>query len=171
MLHEHASGPSGLGFGTDQASEPITFASVTELPLELQFLVSCGTIPNLALVRELLPVIVRTRDILELRVPSAGFTALEWAAKRGNFEIAEFLATHSDARGLVHIGAPVAWACYTSRVKLAQMLVDLGADSAATNDVFWNCTPPLIAAAEIKFGKDVVKRFQKAQSEAGLVSW
>ena len=124
------------------------FTSVTELTVELQFLVSCGFMPNLQLVRELLPVVSKNQDILELRVPSAGLTALEWAAKTGNFEIAEFLANHDDSCGLVHIGAPVAWACYTSRVKLAQMLVDLGADSAATDDVFWNCTQPLMAAAE-----------------------
>ena len=53
--------------------------------------------------------------------PGVGFTALDWAARKGRHEIAEFLATDPRTRALVTMGAPVGWACYTNHVELAKV--------------------------------------------------
>jgi len=127
----------------------LVFRQVTDLEsLPLQFLLSCGMRPNLPLAQSLLPAILDMGDITKLLLPGAGFTALDWAARKGNYEIAEWLATAEGTKELVNTGAPVGWACYTNRVELASMLVGHRADPAATNEVLWGGMPPLLVAAE-----------------------
>jgi len=118
------------------------FVSVDDLPIEIQFLLSCGFIPNLERVKRLLPLVCP----LELRVPGAGFTALDWAARKGLFDIAQLLCQSEP--GLVHLGAPVGWACYTNRVELAKMLVSHGANPNTTDQVLYSFKPTAFVAAE-----------------------
>jgi len=95
-----------------------SFRSVDDLPTELQFLVSCGFLPDLERVKRLCPMV----DVNTLRLPGARFTALEWAARKGNFDIAQWLCKHGGADAKV--GTPVLWACYTNNVRVAKHLVD-----------------------------------------------
>ena len=92
-------------------------SGVGPVPNELNLLLSCGTIPSLTRVKRLLDDISRMveqhgdpflRNIQQLRLPGAGCTPLEWAARKGNFEIAEFLCKHTVTAATVKIGAPVA---------------------------------------------------------------
>jgi hypothetical protein len=76
-----------------------------------------------------------------------GLTPLGWAARKGNLEIAECLCRHQLTRGLVRVGAPVAWACYTGQVDLARMLVCNGANPAQTEDVLFGSRPTVQHAA------------------------
>mmetsp|Transcript_3183 Transcript_3183/g.8007 ORF Transcript_3183/g.8007 Transcript_3183/m.8007 type:complete len:447 (-) Transcript_3183:52-1392(-) len=129
------------------------FTSVDELyPIE-QFLMSCGALPDMERAQAMLPFVLHgisisglkpdgsVPNIGDITVRGFGLNALEWAARRGNYEIAEWLAT--DPRTKVMLSqsesAPVAWACYTNKVELAKMLVKHGADSHATaRKVFGN---------------------------------
>ena len=77
-----------------------------------------------------------------------GFTCLDWAARKGRFEIAKFLATDPRTTALTTMGAPVGWACYTNHVDLAKMLVACGASASATNDCLFHRIPPMLLAAE-----------------------
>ena len=92
-------------------------SGVGPVPNELDLLLSCGTIPSLTRVKRLLDDISRMveqhgdpflRNIQQLRLPGAGCTPLERAARKGNFEIAEFLCKHPVTAATVKIGAPVA---------------------------------------------------------------
>ena len=82
-----------------------------------------------------------------LRVPGAGLTALEWAAKCGNRTICEWLGTDTRTAELLQVGAPVGWACYAGQVDIARVLWRLGASPSATDIVLWRGLPPLLAAA------------------------
>jgi hypothetical protein len=121
------------------------FKAVDHLPAATQLLLSCGFLPNLERVRRLLPLVPL---VSELRVPGAGFTALDWAARKGNFDIAKLLCTSEHSRALTGLGAPVGWACYTNRVELAKMLVLHGANPAQTDQVLYGQKPPAFVAAE-----------------------
>jgi ankyrin repeat protein len=58
------------------------------------------------------------------------FTALEWAARKGNYDIVKWLCEHGGADAKV--GTPVLWACYTNNIRVAKLLVDdFGADPHA----------------------------------------
>ena len=112
---------------------------------------------------------VMGRDVVglgQLRAPGVGLTALEWAAKRGNFEIAEWLSTDERSRVLVHTGAPVGWACYEGHVELARMLVSHGADPMATDVVLWRAMPPILAAASK--GQEASVRFLHEEMGASI---
>jgi len=76
--------------------------------------------------------------------------ALEWAARRGNYSIAEWLATDSRTKVMLDRAdsAPVAWACYTNKVELAKMLVRHGANSHTTTEVVFGHKPPCHLASE-----------------------
>ena len=84
----------------------------------------------------------------DLRVPSLGLTALEWAAKKGNIDVVEWLCTDERTRFLVNTGSPIGWACYVGRVECAKALLRHGADPTATDAVLWGGVPPLLAAAQ-----------------------
>lgn len=142
--------------GNTTPKELMSYAvdSIDDLPLPLQFLVSCGSMPDLDRVKRLLPGIGAGLPgsgglpIEELLVPGVGYTCLDWAARRGNFEIAEFLCTDPRTRSVVTSphGAPVGWACYTNHVELARMLVEHGADVAQTNRALYQRHPAYMAA-------------------------
>lgn len=125
-----------------------------------QFLLSCGTFNDLGRAKAALPYVLarltmsgrtpdgRIPDLGDITVRGYGLTALDWAARRGNYEVAEWLATDLRTRVLLTRGAPVAWACYTNKVELAKVLVRHGADSRATSDVVFGKKPPTHLAAE-----------------------
>jgi hypothetical protein len=161
---------------TPSSKTPIMFASVSELQLPFRFLVSCGPLQDLALAKaaleELLSVIAQgggttgfddnygwplhfgsahpdpRRVVASIRAPAAGFTALEWAAKKGNLGVVEWLCTDERTKCLVREGSPIGWACYTGRIECARLLFRHGADPAATDMVLWGGLPPLCVAAQ-----------------------
>jgi hypothetical protein len=138
------------------------FKNVEELSNIDQFLVSCGPLPSLELAKYTLPFVMHQISISgskpdgskpnigDITVRGYGLNALEWASRRGNFEIAEWLAT--DVRTKIMLtrkdSAPVAWAVYTNKIELAKMLVSHGANSHATHVVVFNSKPPTHLAAE-----------------------
>ena len=123
------------------------FSQLSDLPPPMAFLVACGAANDTNQARKTLDEHhdAALRDVTQLRLPGAGFTALDWAARKGNFEIAQWLATDARTRGLTRTGAPVGWACYTNHVELAKMLVGYGADVHATDVVFWTHAHALMA--------------------------
>ena len=129
---------------------PTKFSQLSDLPPPMAFLVACGAANDINQARKTLDEHhdAALRDVTQLRLPGAGFTALDWAARKGNFEIAQWLATDARTRGLTRTGAPIGWACYTNHVELAKMLVGYGADVHATDVVFWTHAHALMAAAE-----------------------
>jgi hypothetical protein len=125
----------------------VTFKSVDGLEPGLQFLLSCGFIPDLARAKRPLETLGGDA-VVKLRVPGAGFTALDWAARKGNFEIAEWVASDPRTRSLVTTSTPIGWACYTNHVKLAKILVSHGVVATATHPVLFGNQSPLLIAAE-----------------------
>ena len=160
------------------------FSDIKELHPTMQFLLACGTLNDIAFAKKILPLVLHLirisgrkpdgsiPDITDITVRGYRLNALEWAARRGNFEIAEWLVT--DPRTMIMAtradSAPVAWACYTNKVELAKMLIQKGgANSHATTDVVFGKKPPTHLAAEngsflaVKFlvdecGHDVFER-------------
>lgn len=121
------------------------FTDINELyPID-QFLLSCGHLGDLDLAKSTLPHVLHQASISGLMpdgsIPNIGdikvrgysLNALEWAARRGNYSIAEWLATDSRTKVMLtrSDSAPVAWACYTNKIELAEMLVKHGAGSHA----------------------------------------
>ena len=53
-----------------------------------------------------------------------GFTALEWASRKGHLDIVEWLVTRGGADASV--GMPAFWACYTNHVHIAKVTSRLG---------------------------------------------
>jgi len=139
------------------------FSDVKELRPTDQFLLACGTLNDIAFAKSILPTVLHLisisgrkpdgslPDITDITVRGYGLNALEWAARRGNFEIAEWLATDPRTKVMANRAdsAPVAWACYTNKVELARMLIEKGgANSHATTDVVFGKKPPTHLAAE-----------------------
>jgi hypothetical protein len=88
-------------------------------------------------------------SIENLRMQWVRFSPLEWAAKKGHFDIVQWLVSEEPRTGpLLDVGSPVGWACYTNRVEIARYLVQHGASASATDEIFWDSRPPLLAAAE-----------------------
>jgi hypothetical protein len=138
------------------------FTDVDELNPIDQFLLSCGSLEDIERAKSALPYVLHQISISGLKpdgsLPNIGditvrgynLNALEWAARRGNYSIAEWLAT--DLRTKVMLtrsdSAPVAWACYTNKIELAKMLVKHGADSHTTTKVVFGYKPPSHLASE-----------------------
>ena len=125
-----------------------SFRGVDDLCWLSQVLISCSFLPDLPRLKKLLANPPTGTSLTSLRAPGVGFTPLDWAARKGHFEIAEFLATDPRTKGMVRRGAPVGWACYTNRVKLAKMLVRCGADPTQTDNVLFNFKPTPFIAVE-----------------------
>ena len=126
------------------------FAEVDDLHASHQFFLACGPLNDIARAMRTLPVVLaglRGYPWDQCRILGAGFSPLEWAARKGNFEICQWLATDPRTKSLVTVGAPVAWACYTNHILLAKMLVSHGADSKA-RDIVSYMMPPIHLAAE-----------------------
>lgn len=61
----------------------------------------------------------------------------------------EWLLTDDRTKSLVRIGSPVGWAAYTGQLEIMRLLVQHGADPAATHQVLWGGAPsPLLVAAQ-----------------------
>ena len=151
--------------------QQIPFNDFSELPPPLRFLVCCGPLPQLDLVQQCVnDAIVSCNGTLhQLRFPLAGFTALEWAAKKGNLDIVRWLCTDARTKDLINIGCPVGWAGYTGQVDIMRQLVSYGADPSKTDDVLWNNTLPLFVAAQN--GKlDAVKFYiEECKQDIGMI--
>mmetsp|Transcript_6210 Transcript_6210/g.14053 ORF Transcript_6210/g.14053 Transcript_6210/m.14053 type:complete len:638 (-) Transcript_6210:95-2008(-) len=138
------------------------FTNADELNAIDQFLLSCGPLNDMQRAKEALPYVLHQINISGLKpdgtipnigditVRGYGLNALEWASRRGNFALAEWLATDSRTKVMLTCvdSAPVAWACYTNRVELAKMLVKHGADSSATYSSVFDHKPPAHLASE-----------------------
>jgi len=138
------------------------FTNVDELHAIDQFLLACGPLNDIQRAKEALPYVLHQinisglkpdgsiADIGDITVRGYSLNALEWASRRGNFEIAEWLATDSRTKVMLSRSdsAPVAWACYTNRVELARMLVKRGTDSHATYSSVFDHKPPSHLAGE-----------------------
>jgi hypothetical protein len=127
-----------------------------------QFLLSCGSLDDIERAKTALPYVLHQLSISGLKpdgsLPNIGditvrgynLNALEWAARRGNYSIAEWLATDSRTKVMLtrSDSAPVAWACSENKIELAKMLVKHGADSHTTTEVVFNYKPPSHLASE-----------------------
>jgi hypothetical protein len=146
--------------GTFRRTE--VFTDMDELyPID-QFLLSCGSLYDIERAKSALPYVLHQLSVSGLKpdgsLPNIGditvkgynLNALEWAARRGNYSIAEWLATDSRTKVMLtrSDSAPVAWACYTNKIELAKMLVKHGADSHTTTEVVFNYKPPSHLASE-----------------------
>lgn len=80
-----------------------------------------------------------------LWLTGAGLTPLEWASRKGHYDIVRWLCTKGGADATV--GTPVVWACYTDHVQIARTLVsEFGADPLKPDPGFG--MPALHMAAE-----------------------
>jgi Ankyrin repeats (3 copies)/MYND finger len=136
-----------------QLMKPATileFQTLEDLPILERFLVSCGPLADIRVAQKSLEGALRVvgGNLENLRIRACGFTALEWAAKKGNKDIVEWLCNDPRTRALVRIGSPVGWACYTGQVEIAKILVDHGANPTATHPVLWSQLHPLFVAAQ-----------------------
>ena len=125
------------------------FKSFSDLHPTQRFLVCCGPLPHLETAKQCCSEAIRCCEgmIGELLVPQLGFTALEWASKKGNFEIVKWLCTDERTNALIGHGCPVGWAGYTGRVEIMRYLVSKGANPASTDAKLWSHQPPLFVAA------------------------
>ena len=156
------------------AKNTVTFEKVSDLEPSLQFLLSCGPLQDLELAQSTLDGVLASVEraltesrrrspvpgqpplpnfgpdelITAVRAPSAGFTALEWAAKKGNLHVVEWLCTEVRTKALVRTGSPIGWACYTGRLECAKVLLRHGADPRATDLFLWGGLPPLLVACQ-----------------------
>ena len=131
--------------GTNPGDNPQDFELLSDLGVVDGFCLACGPYDDLEFAKRAVAehgTLIITRSVL----PGVGFRPLDWAARCGNFEIAEWLLT--TAPECAAIGTPVGWACYTNKVKLAKMLVAHGADDRATSPVLFTNRSPLAVACE-----------------------
>ena len=168
QVHMPSTGPEILKMVLDRndpdgAKRISMFSQREDLPQTLQFLLSCGPLQDMELAKRTLASLVSMpsqasspsagpagpmQAEADLRVPSLGLTALEWAAKKGNIDVVEWLCTDERTRFLVNTGSPIGWACYVGRVECAKALLRHGADPTATDAVLWGGVKPLLAAAQ-----------------------
>jgi hypothetical protein len=136
--------------GPSMLPNELEFNDLSELPAVERFLVACGPLPDIEVAQETVESALHMvgGDLEALRIRGGLYTALEWAAKKGNEDIVRWLCTDPRTRGLVTIGSPIGWASYTGEVDVARVLVAHGANPAATHIILWDGCPPLFAAAK-----------------------
>lgn len=141
---------SGRATGPPSMDDMVQFRSLQDLDPPTRFLVACGPLSDIEVARGCVDeVLAITRgNLAGLRMKMASFTALEWAAKKGNAATVDWLCTDERTTCLMSAGCPVGWACYTGRVEIAKKLVQYGVDPAKTDPVLFHCAQPLIVAAE-----------------------
>lgn len=173
--YDIASGAVSLDAAAAGNRNTIQFNDFSQLHPTQRFLICCGPLPQLEIARQCASEAIRSCDgrLDELRVPNVGFTALEWAAKKGNMDIVKWLCTDDRTKALVKIGSPVGWAGYTGKVEIMRYLVSQGADPANTDAVLWGGTAPLLVAAQngqlesMKFFVDECKQDIRMKDSSG----
>lgn len=130
--------------------EKILFRSLSDLQPILRFVITCGPLPDLGTAKASLQDALNQAcgNLENLRAPKVGFTALEWAAKKGNRETVQWLCTDERTKEMINIGCPIGWASYTGQVDIMRDLVAFGADPNKTDAVLWNGLPPLLVASQ-----------------------
>eukprot|EP00980_Cylindrotheca_fusiformis_P026631 scaffold16700_cov119-Cylindrotheca_fusiformis.AAC.1 len=126
----------------------VEFNDLTDLPPTLRFLLCCSLLPQLDVAKACVSEAIQlcNGDIGKVRAPNLEFTALEWAAKRGNTEIVKWLCTDERTKPLVDIGCPIGWASYAGNVEVMQLLVRYGADPRKSDRYCFDYLPPLMLA-------------------------
>jgi hypothetical protein len=134
----------------DLMKSKLSFTDFTDLHPIPRFLLCCGPLPQLDVAQDCVSEAIQCRggQIGEVRAPNVGFTALEWAAKKGNRDIVKWLCTDQRTKALIHIGCPIGWAGYTGQVEIMRLLVTYGADPGSTDDILFGQTPPLMVAGQ-----------------------
>lgn len=142
--------PHNPGLALPNLDNMVKFRSMSELEAPLRFLLSCGPLGDIDVARGCVDEAISMigGDICKLKMQSVLFNPLEWAAKKGNIDIVEWLCTDDRTKSLIHEGCSVGWACYTGQVEIARRLVAHGADPGKTDDVLFYKCPPLLMAAE-----------------------
>ena len=86
----------------------IKFRSMSELDPPIRFLLACGPLGDINVARGCIDEVISMigGDICKLRMKSVLFTPLEWAAKKGNFDIVEWLCTDDRTKSLLPRGVP-----------------------------------------------------------------
>jgi len=112
-------------------------------------LVCCGPLPHIDVVKASISEALQCcgGQVYNLRVPVVGFSALEWAAKKGNIDIVKWLCDDERTNGLIGVGSPVGWAGYTGQIETMKLLVEYGADPGKTDEVLFRSQPPIMVAA------------------------
>lgn len=133
-----------------QPTDIVEFRSASDLEPPLRFLMACGPLADITVAKDCVDEVIQILNgaLEKLRAKAVNFTPLEWAAKRGNTAIVDWLCTDERTKSLIHEGCPVGWACYTGRVEIARKLVMYGANAAKTDQVLFSHGPPLLVAAE-----------------------
>jgi hypothetical protein len=125
------------------------FDSIDKLNWQLQLFLCCCYFPDLKRVKRIVnQYATGFPRFCWLRAPGVQVTCLDWAARKGLYDIAEYLATDSRTKNFMVEGACVGWACYTNKVDLAKMLVKHGADPHKTEPPLFNSLAPVFVAAE-----------------------
>ncbi len=136
----------------DQTPERLSFKTLDDLHPSIQFLLCCGPFNDIERAKSILPKVLKLlpdgSTIAQLRMPGAHFSALDFAARKGNIAIVEWFCADERLRCCIKAGAAIGWACYTNHVDVARLLLRHGADPAAADSVFFGSKPPLLAAAE-----------------------
>merc|ERR1711862_997562 len=88
-------------------SQCFKFTDFSELPAPLRVLVCCGPLPHIEVAKAALPEALQLcgGQLYHLRVPVVGFSALEWAAKKGNYDM-KWLCEDERTKGLIDISCP-----------------------------------------------------------------
>lgn len=136
--------------GSGNPLENIYFQSLSGLQPILRFVITCGPLSDLDTAKASLKDALNSAcgNLENLRAPKAGFTALEWAAKKGNRETVQWLCTDERTKAMINIGCPIGWAAYTGQVDIMRDLIRFGADPNKTDAVLWNGLPPLLVASQ-----------------------
>ncbi|GMH66303.1 hypothetical protein TrRE_jg2738 [Triparma retinervis] len=168
FLTAHFIGPEAIATGDPRMTHKLhwtgtidhedNFRSVSELNPFLQLNLYCTFLNDLDEAKRTLPVVIPTLRGYPLdmvRTPH-GLTLLEHAARRGNFEVCEWLVTSPEVKnvcsdkeeGMLKDTCAPLWACYTGNLDIAKMLVSHGADAERTNEVSFNEKPVLFMCTE-----------------------
>lgn len=163
--------PSSLGLASTESVDQ-SFQDLQELNVLVRFLLACGPLPNLDSAKALLDPALQLvgGDPTKLRILGAGFTALEWAAKKGNKATVEWLCDEQRTKALVHAGYPVGWAAYAGHEEIIRVLASRGAGLVGTDVGLWNHQSSVLAAAsngKLDVMKHLIKRYGEPISFTG----
>ncbi|KAJ3062742.1 hypothetical protein HDU98_001399, partial [Podochytrium sp. JEL0797] len=120
MASATAGGITGGWFGERTDKLSYMYRTLEELPVAVRVAIACSVQPNLEVVKKYVgkPNGVGWDAIV---LPCVEFTALDWAARRGHYEIAEYLLTSGSSP---NAGTPFIWACYMDNIPMAKLLIE-----------------------------------------------